>query len=886
MKKYSVFLQGLLLLFFLSSGNLFSYAQVTTTPKLLQKGAASLNLEKDYYFLSQSRFSADIPAPSQFFNRQIGHSHTRYDQLLDYFRLLERISDRVKVDTIGYTWEGRPLIVLKVSSPENIRNSEQIRDQHIKNVKLAKDNLAVNNKQQTGLIFLGFSVHGNETSAAEASILTAYYLAASEDPKVLDQLSKAIFFIDPVRNPDGYDRYVNWVNANTSFPPNGNPLDREHNEVWPGGRTNHYWFDLNRDWINQVHPESKARVHYFQHWLPHFQGDFHEMGASSSFFFEPTKSDAQESPLVPKSTYALNYKFANYYAQTLDEIGSFYFTKEQFDNINPTYGSTYPDHVGSLGILFEQASPRGLFQVTNNGDLTYPFAIRNHFRIALASINAAIDHRVELQENQLNFFRSAFELASKDPIKAYIVDLKYNNRTGNHFKELLTQHQIQFIDNKRDIKVDGKDFEKGSSILIPTAQANYRLVKVIFDETKVYVDSVFYDGSGNFIAYLYGFPYAGVKQELDKKETDHTVDPTISASTLIKSNYAYLVDWRQDGAPWLLSQLLQQNILVKSSTSPFEVVNLGQALTFDYGSLLIPVNGQTISADELFALLQDLNKRGNLNITASSTGYSAKGIDFGSSAFKALRSQNTLLLTGNGISAYEAGEVWYAFERQLEQPILRLNIEQFNRVNLEEYQVLVLVSGEYSALHISAVERIQNWVRNGGTLIALGRAGQWLANQKIANFKFLDERVGDKDSKLKKAKKRFEYASAQSREGTKRIGGTYFNTEIDRTHPIGYGYTQKYKAVYRSHNIFIELGDQPYNNVSVYSKSPLLNGYASIDNQKKLEGTASIIVENSGNGRIVYFVDDPLFRGISFGNARSFFNAVLLGQMLQSGVRR
>lgn len=886
MKKYSVFLQGLLLLFFLSSGNLFSYAQVTTTPKLLQKGAASLNLEKDYYFLSQSRFSADIPAPSQFFNRQIGHSHTRYDQLLDYFRLLERISDRVKVDTIGYTWEGRPLIVLKVSSPENIRNSEQIRDQHIKNVKLAKDNLPVNNKQQTGLIFLGFSVHGNETSAAEASILTAYYLAASEDPKVLDQLSKAIFFIDPVRNPDGYDRYVNWVNANTSFPPNGNPLDREHNEVWPGGRTNHYWFDLNRDWINQVHPESKARVHYFQHWLPHFQGDFHEMGASSSFFFEPTKSDAQESPLVPKSTYALNYKFANYYAQTLDEIGSFYFTKEQFDNINPTYGSTYPDHVGSLGILFEQASPRGLFQVTNNGDLTYPFAIRNHFRIALASINAAIDHRVELQENQLNFFRSAFELASKDPIKAYIVDLKYNNRTGNHFKELLTQHQIQFIDNKRDIKVDGKDFEKGSSILIPTAQANYRLVKVIFDETKVYVDSVFYDGSGNSIAYLYGFPYAGVKQELDKKETDHTVDPTISASTLIKSNYAYLVDWRQDGAPWLLSQLLQQNILVKSSTSPFEVINQGQAFTFDYGSLLIPVNGQTISADELFALLQDLNKRGNLNITASSTGYSAKGIDFGSSAFKALRSQNTLLLTGNGLSAYEAGEVWYAFERQLEQPILRLNIEQFNRVNLEEYQVLVLVSGEYSALHVSAVERIQNWVRNGGTLIALGRAGQWLANQKIANFKFLDERVEEKDNKLKKAKERFEYASAQSREGTKRIGGTYFNTEIDLTHPIGYGYTQKNKAVYRSHNIFIELGDQPYNNVSVYSKSPLLNGYASIDNQKKLEGTASIIVENSGNGRIVYFVDDPLFRGISFGNARSFFNAVLLGQMLQSGVRR
>jgi len=892
MKKYTVFLQYLVLPVFLWSSTLIAQAQVNATPAELQTGAAALNLERDYYFPANSRFSAAVPTPSQFFNRQIGHSHTRYDQILNYFKALEKSSNRVKLDSLGYTWEGRPLIVLKVSSPENISKAEQIRQKHIETINGAKNNQSAAAGDQQALVFLGFSVHGNESSAAEASILTAYYLAASEDPKVKEELDKAIFFVDPVRNPDGYDRYITWVNANSAFPPNGSALDREHNEVWPGGRTNHYWFDLNRDWVNQVHPESKARVRYFQSWLPHFQGDFHEMGAASSFFFEPTKPGAQESPLVPKSTFQLNELFATYYAQALNDIGSFYFTKEQFDNINPTYGSTYPDHVGSLGILFEQASPRGLFQTTSNGDLTYPLAIRNHFRIALASITASVDHREKLQENQLKFFRSAFDLAAKDPVKGYVVDLKYRDRTAVHFKELLNQHQIQYAENTRDRKVDGKDFEKGSSIIIPTAQANYRLVKVIFDETKEYVDSVFYDGSGNSIAYLYGFPYAGIKQDLDKGESNqpsaaHAIVPVVS-----KSNYAYLVDWRQEGAPWFLSQLLQKGIIVKSSSSPFEVIDQGKPVAFDYGTLLIPVSGQSISADALFAVLQDLNKRGAIAITSATTGYSSKGIDLGSSGFKALKPQNALLLTGSGVSAYEAGEVWYAFERQLEQSLLRVNVDQFNRVNLDDYQVLVLVSGEYSALAKPAVDRIQAWVRKGGTLIAVGRTGEWLADQKIASFKFQSTRAdrGEakdaKEGKETKLKARYEYASAQGREGTKRIGGTYFNTEIDRTHPIGYGFTQKNKPVYRSHNLFVELGDQPYNNVAVYTKAPLLNGYASTENQKKLEGTASILVESNGGGSIVYFVEDPLFRGISFGNARSFFNAVFLGQTIQSGGRR
>lgn len=840
-----------------------------------------------YYFPESVKFNLKVPSPGKFFGRKSGQGHTRYDQVVQYFQELERVSDKVKLDTIGYTWEKRPLIVLKVSAKRNLNNLEQIRSNHLKVKSEAKTGNLKASNSDPALVFLGFSVHGNETSAADASLLTAYYLAAAENPEVSKYLENAIFFIDPVRNPDGYDRYVNWVNSNTTFPPVNDPLDREHNETWPGGRTNHYWFDLNRDWINQVHPESKARVSYFQKWLPHFQGDFHEMFASSTFFFEPTKPDAQESPLVPKSTYALNNLFAGYYAKALDTIGALYYTKEQFDNINPTYGSTYPDHAGSLGILFEQASPRGLVQKTASGDLTYGFAIRNHLRIALATIEAAVEHKSKLQENQIQFFKSAYDLAAKDPVKAYIINEEYARNSTKHFKELLLRHQIDFYENTENRKVEGRLFKKNSSFIIPAAQANYRLVKVIFDNVKQYVDSVFYDGSGNSLAHLYGFQYAAIQQPVALQNKIDQITP-LSQSDLIQSNYAYIVDWRQDGAAWLLSQLLQNNVKVKTATSPFSLIVKGKEISFDYGSLLIPVGIQSISKDSLHHVLKDLTKKGEVEVTPAQTGYSVAGIDLGSNNFKVLQNQNAVVLTGSGVNAYEAGEIWYAFERKLGQSIVRINLEQFNRASLDDYQVLILPGGDYSDLTKPQIEKIQNWVKNGGSLIALSRAGEWLATQGIASFKFLKERGVQKDeTKREETKKeRFTYASSNGREGAKRIGGAYFNTEIDVTHPIGFGYTQQNKAVYRNHNIFVELGVQPYNNVAVYTKNPLLNGYTSTENQKKLEGTSSIVVENTGNGRIIYFVEDPLYRGISFANERAFFNAVLFGQILQTSNRR
>lgn len=857
--------------------------QQTVVQEAHGAGIFNIDLQGNYYFPKDVEFAGNIPSPAKFLGRDIGKFHTRYEQIVQYFKELERKSDRATLDTIGYSWEGRPLIVLKISANKNIQALEQISKEHDEQIDRAKGGRIDIRSDNPAFVFLGFSVHGNESSPAEAALLTAYYLTAGQGSAIEGYLENAVYFIDPVRNPDGYERYVTWVNANSVFPPIGDPLDREHNEAWPGGRTNHYWFDLNRDWINQVHPESKARVSYFQKWLPQIQGDFHEMNAASSFFFEPTKPDAQESIWVPKSTYELNNVFAQYYAAALDTIGSLYYTKEQYDNINPTYGSSYPDHAGSLGILFEQASPRGLLQHTASGELTYPFAIRNHLRIALATIRAAVENRKELQQNQLQFFKSALDLAAKDPIKGYLVDAKYNKRAIEHFVELLRRHQIEFHVNQEDRLIGGQRFEKEQSLWIPTAQANYRLVKVIFDEEKNYIDSVFYDGSGNSLAYLYGFAYAGLRQSIATGSADDIETLWKVNVNWAETNFGYIVDWRQDAAPWLLAQLLQHNVLVKAAGSPFEVSVDKKSVSFDYGSLLIPIAGQGRTADSLKALLQQLGTKGKINIVPIQTGFSLSGIDLGSNGFKIVKPQNALLLTGQGVRAYEAGEVWYSFERQLEHPLVRVNTEQFGQVNLDRFQVLILVGGEYASLNQNQLDKIRTWTRAGGTLIVFGRTGQWLAEKELASFKFITDKIPTEETK---GKQRYTYASAVNRQGAEHIGGTFFKTEVDVTHPVGYGYTRPEKAVFRNHALFVEQGEQPYHNVAIYSKSPLLNGYVSAKNLQRLEGTASILVETNGAGRTIYFVEDPVFRGVSFGNARSFFNAVFFGQIIQRQARR
>jgi Zinc carboxypeptidase len=368
------------------------------------------------YFFGKKKFNQNIPSPEQFLGYPIGSHHTRYDKIVEYMTLLSKVSNRVKVQKIGETNEHRDQIIVSVAKPENLANLENIRKAHLESIAITSSKS--NDIKEPVIVWLGHNVHGNEPSGGESTLLSAYYLAASEEPETLNWLENAVILMEPVINPDGRDRHSNWANMHKGDPLVADALDREHNEVWPGGRTNHYWFDLNRDWYLAVNVESKNRLAFYHTWLPNVVTDFHEMGTNSTHFFEPSKMNA-ENPLVPKANYRdLNIRFAKYFEKAMNEIGSFYYTKDSFDNFYPGYGSSYPDMQGGLGLLFEQASSRGHLQESQNGDLSYGFTVRNQLVNALATVRASVDEKIFLQNYQKNYFIDVVNQAKKGTTKA------------------------------------------------------------------------------------------------------------------------------------------------------------------------------------------------------------------------------------------------------------------------------------------------------------------------------------------------------------------------------------------------------------------------------------------------------------------------------------
>ena len=379
-----------------------------------------VSAQETYFYPNSGKFNPAIPTPQQFLGYGIGEQHTRHDKIVEYFKELDRLSDRVSVEVIGRTFENREQIVGVFTSADNHKNLEQIRQQH-----LAAQKTGANQKLPL-VIHLAYNVHGNEPSSSEAAMLTAYYMTASQSEEADKWMKDMVILLDPVINPDGRDRHTHWANMHKAFPPVADPNDREHNEAWPGGRTNHYWFDLNRDWFLGTFPETRNRVNFFHKWRPYVQTDHHEMGTNSSFYFDPGE-EASNNPVVPDYLYKKVYpKYAEYFSKAVNGIGSMYFTKEAFDKLYPGYGSSYINFYGGAGFLFEQASSRGHVQETTTIPITFAFTIRNQFTASLATIRASIAEKDMLLEMRKQFFEVAKKQADAALVKGYVFAFKSN----------------------------------------------------------------------------------------------------------------------------------------------------------------------------------------------------------------------------------------------------------------------------------------------------------------------------------------------------------------------------------------------------------------------------------------------------------------------------
>ena len=810
--------------------------------------------QANYFYPNKGSFDASIPTPEQFLGYAIGEQHTRHDRIVAYLKELDRLSDKVSFEIIGETFEHRAQVVAIFSSPENHKNIEQIRLQHLSN-----QTNGTNNKVPL-VIHLAYNVHGNEPSSSEAALLTAYYLTASQSEQTQQWLNNMIITLDPVINPDGRDRHTHWANMHKGTPAVADPNDREHNEIWPGGRFNHYWFDLNRDWFLGTFPETRNRINFFHKWRPYVQTDHHEMGTNSTFYFDPGK-ESSNNPIVPDYLYKNIYpKFGEYFTKATNSIGSMYFTKEAFDKLYPGYGSSYINFYGGAGFLFEQGSSRGHVQETTTIPISFGFTIRNQFTASLATITASLAEKESLIELRKQFYLTAKQQAANSVIKGYSFgDPNDFNRT-KAFIDLLLLH-----------KIDIYKVPNSTNYFVPTAQDNYIMVKSIFENQITYKDSTFYDASTWSLIHAYGLPFTEVKTSMALSEKVNA--PLVfNNAPIVKSNYAYLVSNTDYNIHQFIYALQNEGVFVQTATRTFSTNINGENMNFGYGSIVISVQQQKVDADMLYNIISKASVAANIKVHTVATGFSSSGIDLGSNYVKTLKKPEAAMIIGNGVAASEAGEIWHLLDQRLHMPITKIDILNFSRVRLERYNTLVMVSGAYNFLDKNSVDKIKAWVQNGNTLITIKSGADWAIKNGFTKFKLAV------DSSTTKG--RLDYDRASDMEGAKALGGSIFSIDLDTTHPIGYGFSKRKVSVYKNNSTFFQNSTSAYNTIAQYTNTPLVGGYLHPNSLKMIKNSPSILVGAEGSGRVILFADEPNFRGTWYGTNKLFLNALFLGSIM------
>ncbi len=807
-----------------------------------------------YYLPKGITYDKNIPTPKSVIGHEVGEWHVTHDKLVTYMKVLAASSDRISIENRGTTFEGRPLLLLTITSPKNHQNLKEIRKQHLAGTN--DDSVDVSNGKT--VVYQGFSIHGNEPSGSNAALVVAYYLAAAQG--IDDLLDNVIILFDPSYNPDGLQRFAYWANSNKAKNITPDPNDREYHEVWPGGRTNHYWFDMNRDWLPVQLPESNARIKSFHKWLPNILTDHHEMGTNSTFFFQPG-IPSRTNPLTPKINQELTKEIATYHAKALDKIGSIYYSEEDYDDFYFGKGSTFPDINGGIGILFEQGSSRGHAQESTNGILTFPFTIRNQFTAALSTLEAAKSMRIKILKYQQNFYKKARATFTR---KAIVFGDEKDASKTNELAKVLMKHQIKIYEIASDFTSEGKKFKKGYSYAVPMNQKNHRLITAMFDVRTQFKDSLFYDVSAWTFNHSFGVDF--VKNVSLQKTGNEVISLSVKKGKVSsKSNIGYLFSWNDYYTPKVLNAILQKGIRAKVSMKNFKNDNV----SYDYGTIFIPVQNQQLNSTEIYKFLKKITIESNVQMNGVRTGLN-NGIDLGSGNFKTIKHPKVAMLVGVGVRSYDAGEVWHLFDQRFDMKLTKLDMSYLNRVDLSRYTTLILPDIKFIDKQVES--KLKEWVRNGGVLIGYRNVIKWLASNKFIDITFKKKKID--------TIKNISFENRYLQSGAQVIGGAIFEAKIDRSHPINFGYKNDKIALFRNTTLFIEPNKKSYNNPIQYTSNPLLSGYISKENLKELKNTVPFKVQKMGKGRVIVFTDNTNFRAFWYGTNKLLMNAVFFGDKM------
>ena len=816
---------------------------------------AQKNINLDYYFSQQdiTTLNQNIPTPESVIGHQVGKWHITHDKLVEYMKKLASSSERITIEERGKTFEDRPLILLTITSEKNHKNTKEIQKNHI---DLTNASEKPNLEKTPIVVYQGFSIHGNEPSGSNSALLLAYYLAASNSEFTNELLDSTIILLDPSFNPDGLQRFAYWANTNKNINLNPDTNDREYSEVWPGGRTNHYWFDMNRDWLPVQLPESRVRIETFHKWLPNILTDHHEMGTNSTFFFQPGVP-SRTHPLTSKLNQDLTRKISKYHVKALDEIGSLYYSEEQFDDFYYGKGSTFPDINGGIGILFEQASSRGHIQNSDNGILTFPFTIKNQLTAGLSTLEAALNMREEILSYQYSFYKNSREEAKKQKKSAIVFGDEKDAAKTYHLAEILKRHKIKFHYIKDNFTKNKKNYKKNHSFIVPKNQKNLRLINAMFEKRTKFQDSLFYDVSAWTFPLAFNLDYdMDVNMDLAAEEVLELNTPTGFVTS--KSDYAYLLSWNDYYSPGLLNEILNKNILAKVALKEFVLNNK----KYDYGTILIPVKNQDISSNTLYELLNRLADKNHLIIDGVKTGLT-DGIDLGSSKFKKIDKQNVAILVGDGISSYDAGEIWHLFDTRYNITLTKLDVKSISRVDLTGYSSIIIPSSR--GLSDSNSKKIIEWIQNGGNLITFKNSLNWVNKNKLLDLKIKSSTIPTKN---------ISFDQKDNHRGAQVIGGAIFEAKLDLSHPINFGYKNEHISLFRNTTIFMDTDEVSYNNPIIYTENPLLSGYISEENLENLKTSVPFKTGSYKKGQVTCFTDNTNFRAFWYGTNKLLMNAI------------
>ncbi len=812
---------------------------------------------------------ADIKTPEQYYGFAIGSRHLRHDQVVNYLQYLADQSDRVSLHHYGKTHGGRPLLVCIVTAAANQQQLDQIRSSRPK-LTSGKFKGPLNNELL--VMSMGYCVHGDEASGINAVPLIAYHLASAKDAETLKFLDQSIALIDPALNPDGTDRFANWANENRGQIASAAPTDREHNQQWPGGRTNYYYFDLNRDWLPAVHPESQGRIKLFHAWKPNVVLDFHEMGGNSSYFFQPGELKSI-NPFSPKENLKITQQFAKEHIAAMDASGELFYSEENFDDFYIGKGSTYPDLQGSVGILFEQASTRGLRYANKRVTRHFQDTVANQLRLTLSSITAAQKQRESLLKLQSDFFSNALQSAQNHPIKAYVLHGSPSRVTAA--AKTLKQHTVRIYRPENDITIAGKSFPADSVAIIPLNQPQHFLIRSVMEKVESFERNVFYDVSTWHFPSAFdidAFEYRNDVPEswLTRTELGQTMEVPPNASAIEADKViAWAVPPVELQVPKLVVALQQMGAQFRVTTLPCKAGDR----TLPAGTFVMLKQPNRTHWQKLSKLIQETSSRDLVSCYPIASGSTVQGPDLGSDTLMDIPKCKPLLLMGTGTTSYSAGSLWYFLDYRLRQPVDKVEVDRLSGLELDDYTCILLPEGGYSTLTDAAVEQLDTYVKNGGTVIAIGSAISTLQRKKLirGSESVTDSLEGNKDSGG--ARKRF--ADADDEAALESIAGAFFEVSVDDSHPLAFGFPDSKIPVFRTTTRRYAAPTNSYQLIAKYES--VIAGYVSERNRNQLKASAAAWVSPSGSGRYILLADNPVFRGYVRGAERFLVNAMLLG---------